>query len=245
MKFKELNITDSSKLFESWTKAYEEGKISDEYIVKTLDNYDNHKTYIKIRNRLLEIEYETKKETPSGKSYHYDLQFGIKLYNYLSEEFSFSMRDASNDGIWRFLSILVIPDVVGRRWGHDNRTHYYSRSTRIWLRSLWWFIYLCWQGNAEETYIVLSNGSFSTDEILNLVERAGRGYDKELTREIARTYAGLSKEVREKNKSGRTTLFRKVMKLNTSKCIVVEPALYENGIKGYVESLFIDLGVKL
>ena len=40
-------------------------------------------------------------------------------------------------------------------------------------------------------------------------------------------------------------LFRIVMKLNTAKVMVVDPALYLGGEKEYVRSLFMDSGVRV
>lgn len=40
-------------------------------------------------------------------------------------------------------------------------------------------------------------------------------------------------------------LFRIVMKLNTAKVMVVDPALYLGGEKEYVRSLFMDAGVRV
>ena len=40
-------------------------------------------------------------------------------------------------------------------------------------------------------------------------------------------------------------LFRKIMKLNTARCMVIEPSLYLGGERQYVKDLFNDLGEKV
>lgn len=46
-------------------------------------------------------------------------------------------------------------------------------------------------------------------------------------------------------KTQQDDLFRIVMKLNTAKVMVVDPALYLGGEKEYVRSLFMDAGVRV
>ena len=49
--------------------------------------------------------------------YNFDLLFAIKLYEILGTNNNFCNRVASDDNVWRFLSIRVIPDIVHSRWG--------------------------------------------------------------------------------------------------------------------------------
>lgn len=64
--------------------------------------------------------------------YTFDLLFAIKLYEILGTNNNFCNRVASDDDVWRFLSIRVIPDIVHSRWGM-NETRYIT-SRRIWLK---------------------------------------------------------------------------------------------------------------
>ena len=57
------------------------------------------------------------------RGYTFDLLFAIKLYEILGTNNTFCNRVASDDDIWRFLSIRVIPDIVHSRWGM-NETRY-------------------------------------------------------------------------------------------------------------------------
>ena len=90
---------------------------------------------------------------------------------------------------------------------------------------------MSWQGDEEATREILKDNS--TDEILQLVDRCGRGgYRVELYRELMRQHAEL--DVAERRK---TQIFRKIMVLNTARVQVVEPGLVSGGEKQYVSDL--------
>lgn len=165
-------------------------------------------------------------DTAEKLGYDFDLLFAIRLYDILGLNNNFSNRAASNDDIWRFLSIRVIPDIVHSRWGMNEVR--YMTSRRIWLKNLWWYIHLSWNGDTERTYEILKNNT--TDTVLQLVERPGVGYYISLYREIMLQYSCI-------NDHGRT-LFRKVLKLNTALLPVTYPELISGGIKEYVSYLF-------
>ncbi|MDT2830254.1 DUF6339 family protein [Vagococcus carniphilus] len=184
-----------------------------------------------IRDKMIEARdyiYEENNFDYSDKlDYKFDLLFGLKLYSILSEEDNFTTRVASNDDIWRYLSIRVIPDIVHARW-QFNEEHFYKTPRRIWLKTLWWYIHLSWMGNENDTYKVLQKNS--TDTILQLVERPGIGYYTMVYRELMAQYA-------EHNDTSRV-LFRQVLKLNTARLLTISPELYDGGIKAYVTDLF-------
>lgn len=158
--------------------------------------------------------------------YSFDLLFGIQLFSILRSDPGFTNRAASNDSVWRYLSVKVIPDIVHSRWGM-NEDHFFNMSRRIWLKTIYWYINLSWTGTDEGTYNLLKYNS--TDTIQNLVERPGLGYDITLYRELMKQYSFHKHDV---------DLFRRVMKLNTARIVVSSPSLYKGGIKGYVENLF-------
>jgi len=183
-----------------------------------------------------------KVENQYSKDYEKDLNFGAEIYELLNKIDGFSMRVASDDGFWMYLSLKAIPDIVSKRWGRDNESHFWERSTRIWLKSIWWYIHLSWQGNIIETINVLKDNS--TDEILNLVERAGRkGYNIEVYRNIIYFYSIVSSDIKQSFKKSRDTLFRRIMVLNTAYSQTIEPSLYAEKEKGYVKWLFHSLGI--
>ena len=181
--------------------------------------------------------------------YYVDVILGLKLYDYLNRQSWFSLRVASNTDFWRYLSVAVVPHIVSNRWGLDNEDHYWKRPMRIWLRSLWWYVHFSWCNSLEETKALLLKPMFSTDTILNIVERSGKnGTNIELYRDILQTYSNLSIDVISKYKAKglkETDLFRAIMKLNTAKIIVIEPNLCLDGIHGYVSQLCEDLNIRL
>ena len=163
--------------------------------------------------------------------YKVDLFFGLQMYVILKSKYGMNIRTASNSGIWRFLSVCVVPDIVKKRYGIDHPDRFWKKPKRIWLRVLWWYIHLSWQGNLIETNRILKDNS--TDEILQLVDRCGKdGYRVDLYREIMKKNSELDKNERRKKQ-----LFRKMMVLNTARVQVLEPELTLNGRRGYVDRL--------
>lgn len=209
--------------------------------------------YIKIRIEIQDFSKKVREECSQDiakKDYYIDVHIGILLYEYLWKQPGFNLRAAANDDFWRYLSIKVVPDVVADRWGKENESHYWSKPARIWLRSIWWYVHLSWQGDMTTTATVLESSCFTTDSILNLEERTGRnGTFINVYRYIMYYYSRIPQEVLEdydKNtKTQSDGLFRIVMKLNTAKSVVIDPALYLGGEKEYVRSLFMDAGVRV
>lgn len=206
---------------------------------------------LEMRNELQRLFKKAIQENSENQDSEYalDVRFGLYLFNYLNSLSGFSLRIAESDGFWRFLTLKVIPDLVGQRWGTDKQDHYWLKPGRIWPKQLFWFIYYSWQGDDEKTAKVLLDGSFSTDTILNLVERTGsNGVCVPVYREIVTTYGHLPKaEIQEINKRFRQrdkhmTLFRAVLKLHTARCLLIDPQLVPGGVKAYVQSLFEEAG---
>lgn len=191
---------------------------------------------LELREKLIEAHTQTlqflernQDKVKSRRDYFYDLKFGLELYCILNEDYNFTERKASNNEIWIYLSVRVVPDLVYNRWGGLKEYRFYKQSRRIWLRTLWWYIHLSWTGNKEDTYNLLKN--FTTDEVVQLVERSGpKGYRIGLTREIMKQFSKVYKQ------SDRN-LFRKIMKLNTARLKVIEPYLTKGGLTQYVKEL--------
>lgn len=240
MIIKTLNRSESQVAMKDWLIKY-----------PALPELDSE--YMKIREDIQSFNFKVRneiKEETTKKDYYVDVHLGILLYDYLWNKPGFSLRVAANDDFWRYLSLKVIPDVVADRWGKENESHYWSKPARIWLRSIWWYIHLSWQGDIINTARVLEAKCFSTDSILNLEERTGRkGTFINVYRYIMYYYSRISKDELEQFKRNTQTqqddLFRIIMKLNTAKVMVVDPALYLGGEKEYVRSLFLDVGVRV
>lgn len=219
----------------------------------TLPNIDSE--YAKIRTDIENIYdkvIEIADTNNTNKEYFIDYKFGLMLYDYLNNTHNMSIRTAADDGFWRYLSLKVCPHLIEKRWGKDNEGRYWSRPSRIWFRQIWWYVHLSWQNDFETTEEVLKSPRFSTDTILNLVERTGRkGTYIEVYKYIMYYYQYISESEMQRfkslynSKNRKDDLFRIVMKLNTAKSMVIEPALYEGGIDGYVRSLFEDAGIKV
>lgn len=186
--------------------------------------------HVWLREELLkEIPPFRSKESSGAGAY--DISSGLALYRILGSA-SLDVRTAADDGLWRFLSIKVVPDLVAQRWAHFPEERFFRGRSRIWLRTIWWMIHLTWQGSEAQTRAVLEG--VTSDTIVQLIERPGRaGFRIELTRALF-----MERSLRNPSQEQ----FRAIMKLNTARVLVIEPTLAEGGAAGYVQSLFSDAG---
>ena len=224
MKWNEIDKDSSRQVFEEYCDTKK---------VNCPEEYEELRKEIcnMFRDTLSELELSPETIAVNNNSYKVDYAFGIKLYLLLTEKYGMTVREAATDGIWRYLSVYVVPDVVELRYGIDHPDRFWKKPKRLWLRVLWWYIYLSWQGSAEETINVLKDNS--TDEITQLVDRCGRGgYRVELYRNIMKKYSELDKSQRRKK-----AIFRKMMALNTARVQAIEPALVLGGERKYVDDL--------
>lgn len=194
------------------------------------EDYAKLEKLLTAKYKSLRVDYQ--------KLYEIDLRMGIFLYKTLSlgdAPYHMNLAEAFNTNIWRYICVEVAPEIVMLRWFKADKelpkARFYNHPTRIYLRSLWWYIHLSWQGNENDTIRILKENS--TDTIVGLVERVGRrGYDVETCRMIMKMYGEY------KGSMNRGDLFRNIMKLHTAKCCTIEPALCDNGREGYVRELF-------
>ncbi len=193
-------------------------------------------SYFDLRNKLVEAYEEVSNicRIENGEvvdKYKFDCYFGLRLYEILSSDrYYLREHDASNDGIWKYLQIRVIPDIVKSRIA-DNEDAFYKKSNRLYLKRIWWFIHLSlYQGDIENAKSIILDPCNNTDTILQLVDRSGRqGYRVELYREIMK-YKADNKVSGEK--------FRNVLVLNSAKVKVIDPYLVSGGIEEYVKKLY-------
>ena len=220
---------------EARRRADEWDKMTFEDFLNTMDNWVptskmsiEHDNLIKKLNRL---DSETGMSSDySNECYSTDLSFALELYRILTEEYGMTAVEASDDGIWRFIQMDLVPSMIYNRWpGNGDRRinddRQWKNTRRIWLKTLWFYIHLSWQGSLDETRKVLSNNT--SNDISQLVERSGSGYRLDLYREIMRQYACSDYH----GELGR------VLKLNVAWCGTVEPLLSGN-LERYVSSLF-------
>ena len=237
-----FNRGDAQKAMSDWMLGYPQ--------LPSLDS-----EYLPVRENIQELNKRVrasamKLQDPGRDDYYIDANLGLELYNYFWSIKGFTLRTASDDDFWRYLSLKVAPDVVAQRWGKDNESHYWTMPSRIWFRSIWWYIHLAWQGNVESTKDLINCKHFTTDTILNFEERTGRkGTYVEAYRKILYYYGIIPDNVvrhyKKASASGNDDLFRVVMKLNTAKLLVIDPILYPGGVDGYARMLFHDAGVEI
>ena len=232
-KFKLLKASDASERMREWMQSYRKPNLE--------DDYEEVRRYIESIFEKYRI-YKNEIAQMSRKDYLSDIYLGVKLYVYFQDKEWFNLRVAADNSFWRYLSVMVVPHLIGERWGNDNEDHYWRKPNRIWLKTIWWYVFLSWQGNEEETLKILGFQGCDTDVILNIIERSGRkGMNVSLYREIMRRYSMLDlKDIqRFKSQNARKkSLFRSIMCLNTARSAVIEPSLVAGGIKEYVNSLF-------
>jgi len=133
------------------------------------------------------------------------------------------------------ISVKVIPDLTYLRYPaksetgakNINKKRFYSETRRIWIKSLWWYVFLAWQGTREQTYEVLKDNSI--DNINKFIETPGRGYRLTLYRALMAEYS---------NRPHNTKYFAGVTKLNNAKCKTLTPSLMVGGEDAYVSGLF-------
>lgn len=199
----------------------------------TEESYDS--TYKEFRAGLIDCFKSALEETGGKMNYLLDLRMGIKLYELLNPESGFTNVQANDDDIWRYISVCVMPDITYLRYPKPeqgsiriNQKRFFSHTRRIWLKTLWWYVHLGWQGSSEKTFEVLKNNG--TNIISHFIERPGKGYRLALFRNMMYVYSTLPIQ--------KDTVFRAAAKLNLAKCITLEPALTAGGEKVYTTNLF-------
>lgn len=236
MEIKKLNRREAEKAMNEWIESYPQ-----------LPSVDGD--YYVLRNDLTAL-FKSVLESTEEKGlkvhdYYIDAQFGLLLFMYLKNKSWFSLRLAADDGFWIYISLRVIPDAIAVRWGKDNDSHYWSTSGRIWLKQIWWYIYLSWNTDELTTRKIVESPNCSTDTILNFVERTGKkGTCVDAYRWIIYLYSMIPSYMvtAYKKKDKNHDLFRVVMKLNTARMMVSEPTLCVGGCEGYAKKLFVDAG---
>lgn len=189
----------------------------------------------------------------SRHGYLIDIHFGLFLYNRLNEIDWMNLRVAADDEFWAYLSVKVVPDIVLNRYSslienNESRSRledrFFKAPARIWLKTLWWFIHIAWQGDSKTTIELLKKQVFTSDEMVCITERPGKnGMFISLYREILKYYSNIDKKVLESykkflSKGNSDTLMRAATRLHTAKAVIMDPCLYEGGIEGYVDDLF-------
>ena len=255
MEWKVLSKSEASRITGSWQQM--EKKSFDEMIenCETSISDELNDEYKALRAEVLDAKKNVDQLIVNDtnyklkKDYYTDLLFGRKFYEIL-RKYNFGVRMASNDQVWIYFCVKVFPDIVHKRYTGSkkkkdtgetielnvNEERFWQTRRRIYLKVLWWYIYLSLQfdkdGNEDldgTVHILMNN---STDEIVQIVERSGSaGYRVDVYRYIMKYYS----ENRDRYDNIR---FRQVMVLNTAKTQIIEPDLMLGGVKTYVKELF-------
>lgn len=237
-----LSMVESKKRYQEWCEG------EDVFAHLPQDYGILRENLICIYNHAKE-NAEKKSEQMKSKAkfgYYIDVFFGVSLFEFLDKQQWFTERLAANPDFWRYLCVMTIPDILRERLGDHAEDRYYRRTTRIYLLSIWWYVFFSYRKSLEYTRTILLSSNMNTDILMNLVDRSGRyGAYVEVYREIMFNYACLKSESLEKYfTNGQKGLIRSVMKLNTAKLQTVDPIFYKGGVSGYVHQLYIELGLK-
>lgn len=197
--------------------------------------------YEEFRKELVSVFNDTLAETGGKMNYLLDLRVGIKLYQLMPLGKNFTVIQANDDDIWRYISVKVMPDITYLRYPNPekgsiriNQKRFYSHTRRIWLKTLWWYIHLSWQGDEGKTFEVLRDNG--VDNINKLIETPGRGYRIPLFRSMMLEYY--------KTSPHKVKDFAAFTKLNNAKCVSVEPALTSGGVAVYAQKLLAEVSTK-
>lgn len=197
--------------------------------------------YEEFRKELVSVFNDSLVETGGKMSYLLDLRVGIKLYQLMPLGKDFTVIQANDDDIWRYISVKVMPDITYLRYPNPekgsiriNQKRFYSHTRRIWLKTLWWYIHLSWQGDESKTFEVLRDNG--VDNINKLIETPGRGYRIPLFRSMMLEY--------HKTNPHKVKDFAAFTKLNNAKCVSVEPALTSGGVAVYAQKLLAEVSTK-
>ncbi len=238
MRYKKMSVNDAKAIVAQFDKMNdtEFEDLTNHWKKYDIIEYDN--SYSDFRSKLLSAFQSALLETGGKMTYLLDLRVGLCLYQLMSIDRDFSIISANDDDIWRYISVKVMPDITYLRYpdpeknireagGRINHKRFYLGTRRIWLKTLWWYIHLSWQGDAEKTFNVLKDNA--TDNINKLIETPGKGYRLSLYRNMMEEYS--------KAPNRNTDIFLAMTKLNNVKCLSVEPELVTGGEKEYVKQL--------
>ncbi len=234
MRYKRLSLNDAKAIVAQYDNMSDIEFLDLTEHWMAYDTIESDPSYRSFREALLGAFKTALAESGGKLSYLLDLRVGICLYQLMPIGNDFSIISANDDDIWRYISVKVMPDITYLRYPDPakgdvriNSKRFYRGTRRIWLKTLWWYIHLSWQGSAEKTFSVLKDNA--TDNINKLIETPGKGYRLNLYRSIMRVY---SETAPHKAKD-----FAAITKLNNAKCISVEPELIHGGENAYAEQL--------
>lgn len=234
MRYKRLQLNDAKAIVAQYDNMNDNEfkNLTDHW--KAYETTESDPSYMEFRTELLNSFKEALAESKGKMTYLLDLRVALCLYQLMPLGKDFTIIMANDDDIWRYISVKVMPDITYLRYPDPakgdiriNSKRFYRGTRRIWLKTLWWYVHLSWQGNEEKTFDVLKENA--TDNINKLIETPGKGYRLSLYRNMMREY---SQYAPHKAKD-----FAAITKLNNVKCLTVEPELIAGGEIKYAEQL--------
>jgi len=194
--------------------------------------------YRALRDELLEaskMAWSIAQESRS-KKYTFDLEFGLRMYASLYKN-GFTEWNAADNGVWSYLSIRIIPDIVYGRCEGYNEDRFYKRNWRILLKDLWWYIHTTEEGgdkdfDMEGTRKILARNS--EDIMFLLLDHLGYGFRPRVYHLLMRRYSELLDSGIQL--ASCEDFFRAIMLLHQVRTEVIDPIL--QGEEAYVEGLF-------
>ena len=217
MRYKRLSLNDAKAIVAQYDNMndIEFVNLTDRW--KAYEIIESDPSYTEFRRKLLDSFKDALSESGGKMTYLLDLRVALCLYQLMPLGKDFSIIAANDDDIWRYISVKVMPDITYLRYPDPakgdiriNSKRFYRGTRRIWLKTLWWYVHLSWQGTENRTFDVLKDNA--TDNINKLIETPGKVYRLSL-------------------------YFAAITKLNNVKCISVEPELIAGGEKQYVKQL--------
>ncbi|OHV43329.1 DUF6339 family protein [Pseudofrankia sp. BMG5.36] len=164
-------------------------------------------------------------------------EFEHRLYDVLLGTLEILPADAADEGVWSFLTLVLLPDVAFWRFPNTQRSGSYERligRPRNVFRRLWWRAYVLGTDLA---------GQLLEDEAVAIMERPTLGGSPMVARAIAETHLGL---VREKGSLPRTTLMREATKrLRRLTTILTLHAMDQADLHEVVQEVFLETAFAL
>jgi len=191
-----------------------------------------HKVNQCIRENAIKSDYPAPLTGLNTQSF--DASLGRILYEILE----ITPSEASNLGIWAFMSCVMWPDLV--RWRFPGGTDGTSRERFVGGRRntfgrMWWRAYLLREPNSEHPYKLLD--LLGEDELVQIMERPSLAGNSPLIREIYRTFLHIT------NTSSNTLQSRSLLRDVTKRLRRLLPmvsfeALDDSVLKSLISDIF-------
>lgn len=209
-------------------RAFDE---SEEAVVRMLKKMPAE--YSDLRNLMVKVLSDVAAKRQTGaiklpKDYALDLYLGLALHEYLSKN-KFGVWEASDDNVWRYISVAVIPDVVHERLRGEYAKDAFSgvRQSRFWLRNIWWYVHLSLACDArgkpdyKKTERILCAND--TDILAGVVDHQGVGFRVDFFRSMMAAFDDFCKS--HVLALSREDTFRRLIKEYQIRTAVVDPDL--------------------